>query len=128
MTQYVNPKYIQYALSKIRKSSNFQYQQAIRRNKKGLVRTSPLGKLMDFLNSRNYSEAEKENIVVEYWEKVAENPTFEKEIAEQFKIRYIKKTKDNIQHKSQRKPHLLLQFHSIQPFHNHFDKKKETVK
>ena len=96
MTQYVNPKYIQYALSKIRKSSNFQYQQAIRRNKKGLVRISPLGKLMDFLNSRNYSEAEKENIVVEYWEKVAENPKFEKEIAEKFKIRYIKKTKDNI--------------------------------
>ena len=96
MTQYVNPKYIQYALGKIRKSSNFQYQQAIRRNKKGLVRTSPLGKLMDFLNSRNYSEAEKGNIVVEYWEKVAENPKFEKEIAEKFKIRYIKKTKDNI--------------------------------
>jgi len=96
MTQYVNPKYIQYALSKIRKSSNFQYQQAIRRNKKGLVRISPLGKLMDFLNSRNYSEAEKGNIVVEYWEKVAENPKFEKEIAEKFKIRYIKKTKDNI--------------------------------
>ena len=96
MTQYVNPKYIQYALSKIRKSSNFQYQQAIRRNKKGLVRISPLAKLMDFLNSRNYSEAEKGNIVVEYWEKVAENPKFEKEIAEKFKIRYIKKTKDNI--------------------------------
>ena len=96
MTQYVNPKYIQYALGKIRKSSNFQYQQAIRRNKKGLVRISPLAKLMDFLNSRNYSEAEKGNIVVEYWEKVAENPKFEKEIAEKFKIRYIKKTKDNI--------------------------------
>ena len=95
MTQYVNPKYIQYALSKIRKSSNFQYQQAIRRNKKGLVRISPLAKLMEFLNSRNYSEAEKGNIVVEYWEKVAENPKFEKEIAEKFKIRYIKKTKDN---------------------------------
>ena len=96
MTQYVNPKYIQYALSKIRKSSNFQYQQAIRRNKKGLVRTSPLQNLLLFINSRNYSEAEKGNIVVEYWEKVAENPKFEKEIAEKFKIRYIKKTKDNI--------------------------------
>ena len=95
MTKYVNHKLIQYALGKIRKSSNFQYQQAIRRNKKGLVRISPLGKLMDFLNSRNYSEAEKGNIVVEYWEKVAENPKFEKEIAEKFKIRYIKKTKDN---------------------------------
>ena len=96
MTQYVNPKLIQYALSKIRKSSNFNYARQVRRNKKGLVRISPLAKLMEFLNSRNYSEAEKGNIVVEYWEKVAENPKFEKEIAEKFKIRYIKKTKDNI--------------------------------
>jgi len=96
MTQYVNPKYIQYALNKIRKSSNFNYARQVRRNKKGLVRISPLAKLMEFLNSRNYSEAEKGNIVVEYWEKVAENPKFEKEIAEKFKIRYIKKTKDNI--------------------------------
>jgi hypothetical protein len=96
MTQYVNPKLIQYALSKIRKSSNFNYARQVRRNKKGLVRISPLAKLMEFLNSRNYSEAEKGNIVVEYWEQVAENPKFEKEIAEKFKIRYIKKTKDNI--------------------------------
>ena len=96
MTKYVNPNYIKYELSKIRKSSNFNYARQVRRNKKGLVRISPLAKLMDFLNSRNYSEAEKGNIVVEYWEKVAENPKFEKEIAEKFKIRYIKKTKDNI--------------------------------
>ena len=96
MTKYVNPKLIQYALSKIRKSSNFNYARQVRRNKKGLVRISPLAKLMEFLNSRNFSEAEKGNIVVEYWEKVAENPKFEKEIAEQLKIRYIKKTKDNI--------------------------------
>ena len=96
MTQYVNPKLIQYALSKIRKSSNFNYARQVRRNKKGLVRISPLAKLMEFLNSRNFSEAEKGNIVSEYWEKVAENPKFEKEIAEKFKIRYIKKTKDNI--------------------------------
>ncbi len=96
MTQYVNPKLIQYALSKIRKSSNFNYARQVRRNKKGLIRISPLAKLMEFLNSRNYSEAEKGNIVVEYWEQVAENPKFEKEIAEKFKIRYIKKTKDNI--------------------------------
>ena len=95
MTKYVNPKLIQYALSKIRKSSNFNYARQVRRNKKGLVRISPLAKLMEFLNSRNFSEAEKGNIVVEYWEKVAENPKFEKEIAEKFKIRYIKKTKDN---------------------------------
>ena len=96
MTQYVNPKLIQYALSKIRKSSNFNYARQVRRNKLGLIRTSPLAQLLEFLNTHNYSEAEKGNIVVEYWEKVAENPKFEKEIAEKFKIRYIKKTKDNI--------------------------------
>ena len=96
MTRYVNPKYLQHIISKIRKSSDFNYARQVRRNKKGLVRISPLAKLMEFLNSRNYSEAEKGNIVVEYWEKVAENPKFEKEIAEKFKIRYIKKTKDNI--------------------------------
>ena len=95
MTRYVNPNYIKYELSKIRKSSNFNYARAINRNKKGLVRISPLAKLMEFLNSRNFSEAEKGNIVSEFWEKVAENPKFEKEIAEKFKIRYIKKTKDN---------------------------------
>jgi len=95
MTQYVNPKLIQYALSKVRKSTNFNYQRAIARNKKGTFKLSPLQILLDFLNSRNYSEAEKGNIVVEYWEQVAENPKFEKEIAEKFKIRYIKKTKDN---------------------------------
>ena len=96
MTQYVNPKLIQFALSKIRKSSNFNYARQVRRNKLGLIRTSPLAQLLEFLNTHNYSEAEKGNIVVEYWEKVAENPKFEKEIAEKFKIRYIKKTKDNI--------------------------------
>jgi len=95
MTQYVNPKYIQYELDKIRKSSNFSYQKAIARNKKGTFKLSPLQVLLDFLNARNFSEAEKGNIVSEYWEKVAENPKFEKEIAQEFKIRYIKKTKDN---------------------------------
>ena len=91
MTQYVNPKYLQHMISKIRKSSDFNYARAINRNKKGLVRISPLAKLMDFLNSRNYSEAEKGNIVVEYWEKVAEDPKFEKEFAEQFKKKYSRK-------------------------------------
>ena len=95
MTQYVNPKLIQYALSKVRKATNFNYQRAIARNKKGTFKLSPLQVLLDFLNTHNYSEAEKGNIVSEYWEKVAENPKFEKEIAQEFKIRYIKKTKDN---------------------------------
>ena len=96
MTQYVNPKYLQHIISNIRKSSDFNYAKQVRRNKLGLIRTSPLAQLLEFLNTHNYSEAEKGNIVSEFWEKVAENPKFEKEIAEQFKIRYIKKTKDNI--------------------------------
>ena len=95
MTKYVNPNYIKHELSKIRKSSNFNYQRAIARNKKGTFKLPPLQILLDYLNTHNFSEAEKGNIVVEYWEKVAENPKFEKEIAEKFKIRYIKKTKDN---------------------------------
>ena len=96
MTRYVNPKYLQHIISKIRKSSDFNYARQVRRNKKGLVRTSPLQNLLLFLNSRNYTDKEIDGIVAEYWEKVAENPKFEKEIAEQFKLRYIKKTKDNI--------------------------------
>ena len=96
MTKYVNPNYIRYELDKIRKSSNFSYQRAIARNKKGTFKLPPLQILLDYLNTHNFSEAEKGNIVSEFWEKVAENPKFEKEIAEKFKIRYIKKTKDNI--------------------------------
>ena len=96
MTRYVNPKYLQHIISKIRKSSDFNYARQVRRNKKGLVRTSPLQNLLLFLNSRNYTDKEIDGIVAEYWEQVAENPKFEKEIAEQLKIRYIKKTKDNI--------------------------------
>ena len=96
MTKYVNPNYIKYELNKIRKSSNFSYQRAVARNKKGTFKLPPLQSLLDFLNSRNYSEAEKGNIVSEFWEQVAKNPKFEKEIAEKFKIKYIKKTKDNI--------------------------------
>ena len=96
MTRYVNPSLIKLALSKVRKSTNFNYQRAINRNKKGIFKLPPLQILLDYLNTHNFSEAEKGNIVVEYWEKVAENPKFEKEIAEKIKIRYIKKTKDNI--------------------------------
>ena len=91
MTKYVNPKMIQYALGKIRKSSNFNYQQAIRRNKKGLVRTSPLQNLLLFLNSRNYTDKEIDGIVAEYWNRLEKNPKMEKEIAEKFKMLYSKK-------------------------------------
>jgi len=91
MTQYVNPKLIQYALSKIRKSSNFNYQRAIARNKKGTFKLPPLQSLLDFLNARKFSEEEKGNIVSEFWERVAENPKFEKEIAQKFKIKYNRK-------------------------------------
>ena len=88
MPKYVNPKMIQYALGKIRKSSNFNYQQAIRRNKKGLVRTSPLGKLLEHLNSRNYTDKEIDGIVAEYWNRLEKNPKMEKEIESQLKMLY----------------------------------------
>ena len=88
MTKYVNPKMIQYALGKIRKSSNFNYQQAIRRNKKGLVRTSPLAKLLEHLNSRNYTDKEIDGIVAEYWNRLEKNPKMEKEIESQLKMLY----------------------------------------
>jgi hypothetical protein len=91
MTQYVNPKLIQFALSKIRKSSNFNYARAIARNKKGIFKLPPLQSLLDFLNARKFSEEEKGNIVSEFWERVAENPKFEKEIAQKFKIKYNRK-------------------------------------
>jgi hypothetical protein len=88
MPKYVNPKMIQYALGKIRKSSNFNYQQAIRRNKKGLVRTSPLAKLLEHLNSRNYTDKEIDGIVAEYWNRLEKNPKMEKEIESQLKMLY----------------------------------------
>ena len=88
MTKYVNPKMIQYALGKIRKSSNFNYARQVRRNKKGLVRTSPLQNLLLFLNSRNYTDKEIDGIVAEYWKQVAENPKFEKEIEKELKMLY----------------------------------------
>ena len=96
MTKYVNPNYIKYELSKIRKSSNFNYARQVRRNKLGLIRTSPLANLMEYLNTHRFSEEEKGNIVVEYWERVAKDPNMEKEIAKEFKIKYDKKYKDNI--------------------------------
>ena len=91
MPKYVNPKMIQYELGKIRKSSNFNYKQAIRRNKKGLVRTSTLQNLLLFLNSRNYTDKEIDGIVAEYWNRLEENPNMEKEIAQKFKMLYSKK-------------------------------------
>jgi len=91
MTRYVNPKYILYELSKIRKSSNFNYKRAIERNKKKQLKHPPLIDLLEFMNSKNFSEAEKGKVVVEYWEKVAEDPKFEKEFAEQFKMKYNRK-------------------------------------
>ena len=88
MTKYVNPKMIQYALGKIRKSSNFNYARQVRRNKKGLVRTSPLQNLLLFLNSRNYTDKEIDGIVAEYWNRLEKNPKMEKEIESQLKMLY----------------------------------------
>ena len=60
MTRYVNPNYIKYELSKIRKSSNFNYKRAIERNKKKQLKHPPLIDLLEFMNSKNFSEAERE--------------------------------------------------------------------
>ena len=50
MTKYVPIETIKYELSKIRKSSNFQYRQAIDRNRKNQVKHPPLIDLLRFLD------------------------------------------------------------------------------
>lgn len=90
MTKYVPIETIKYELSKIRKSSNFQYRQAIDRNKKNQVKHPPLLSLLTFLKHRNTPEPEIDKIVGEYWSEVEKNKNFEKEIASKLKIKYSK--------------------------------------
>ena len=90
MTKYVPIETIKYELSKIRKSSNFQYKQAIDRNKKNQVKHPPLAKLLLYLKSQNTPETEIDRIVWEYWSEVEKNKNFEKEIANKLKIKYSK--------------------------------------
>ena len=90
MTKYVPIETIKYELSKIRKSSNFQYKQAIDRNKRNQVKHPPLAKLLLYLKSQNTPETEIDRIVGEYWSEVEKNKNFEKEIASKLKIKYSK--------------------------------------
>lgn len=90
MTKYVPIETIKYHLSKIRKSSNFQYQQAIDRNKRNQVKHPPLIDLLNYLKNRNVPEPKIDEIVKEYWLEVEKNKSFEKEIASKLKIRYSK--------------------------------------
>ena len=90
MTKYVPIETIKYELSKIRKSSNFQYRQAIDRNRKNQVKHPPLLSLLTFLKHSNTPETEIDKIVGEYWSEVEKNKNFEKEIANKLKIKYSK--------------------------------------
>ena len=88
--KYVPIETIKYELSKIRKSSNFSYKQAIERNRKNQVKAPPLLDLLSYLKSKNTPEPEIDRIVEEYWSEVEKNKNFEKEIASKLKIKYSK--------------------------------------
>ena len=90
MTKYVPIETIKYELSKIRKSSNFQYRQAIDRNRKNQVKHPPLIDLLRFLQNRNTPETVIDEIVREYWSEVEKDNKFEKVIANKLKIKYAK--------------------------------------
>ena len=90
MTKYVPIETIKYELGKIRKSSNFQYRQAIDRNRKNQVKHPPLIDLLNYLRNRNLPDAKIDEIVREYWVAVEKNNNFEKEIANKLKIKYSK--------------------------------------
>ena len=90
MTKYVPIETIKYELSKIRKSSNFSYKQAIDRNRKNQVKDPPLLNLLSYLKSKNTPEPEIDKIVGEYWSEVEKNKNFEKDIVKQIKIKYSK--------------------------------------
>ena len=83
-----NKKLISNIVNNTRKSFDFRYQQAIIRNKKQLPKLPPLPSLLKYLDSIKISEQEIDRIVKEYWEAVEKNPSFEKEIADKFKIKY----------------------------------------
>tara|TARA_Y100000592_G_scaffold45680_1_gene72561 strand:+ start:498 stop:773 length:276 start_codon:yes stop_codon:yes gene_type:complete len=88
--KYVPIETIKYELSKIRKSSNFQYRQAIDRNRKNQVKHPPLIDLLNFLKHRNTPEPIIDEIVKEYWSEVEKDNKFEKVIANKLKIKYAK--------------------------------------
>ena len=88
--KFVPIETIKYELSKIRKHSNFQYKQAIDRNRKNQVKHPPLIDLLRFLQNRNTPETVIDEIVKEYWSEVEKDNKFEKVIANKLKIKYAK--------------------------------------
>ena len=86
--KFVPIETIKYELSKIRKHSNFQYKRAIDRNRKNQVKHPPLIKLISFLRNNNYSEADVDLMVAEYWNNVEKNNKFEKDIVNEIKMKY----------------------------------------
>ena len=86
--KYVPIETIKYELSKIRKHSNFQYKQAIDRNRKNPVKHPPLIKLISYLKDNNYSEKDVDLMVAEYWNSVEKNNKFEKDIVNEIKMKY----------------------------------------
>lgn len=89
MTKYVPIKTIQYELSKIRKSSNFNYQRAIERNRNNQAK-NPLTNLISFLKNKNTPEKVIDKIVGEYWAEVEKDNRYEINIANKLKIKYVK--------------------------------------
>jgi len=90
MTKYVPIKTIQYELSKIRKSSNFNYQRAIERNRNNQAKTPPLIDLINFLKNKNTPEKIIDKIVGEYWAEVEKDNRYEIDIAKKLKMKYVK--------------------------------------
>jgi hypothetical protein len=90
MTKYVPIKTIQYELSKIRKSSNFNYQRAIERNRNNQAKNPPLIDLINFLKNKNTPEKIIDKIVGEYWSEVEKDNRYEIDIAKKLKIKYVK--------------------------------------
>ena len=90
MTKNVPIKTIQYELSKIRKSSNFNYQKAIERNRNNQAKNPPLVNLINFLKNKNTPEKVIDKIVGEYWAEVEKDNRYEINIANKLKMKYVK--------------------------------------
>ena len=90
MTKYVPIETIKYQLSKIRKSSNFNYLRGIERRKKKQVKHPPLLDLINYLRNKNCSEKIIDEAVKEYWNKLESDKNFEIDFANKLKIKYSK--------------------------------------
>ena len=90
MTKYVPIETIRYQLSKIRKSSNFNYKRGIERRKKKQVKDPPLIDLINYLRNKNCSEEVIDEAVKEYWNKLESDKNFEIDFANKLKIKYSK--------------------------------------